>query len=86
LDSSGHPASLEVVGAEREVQTRAAQNLVRIAQEALTNATKHAPGAGVWVSVSYEVGVVALEVGNDAPSRPGATPDTGSGMGLIGMR
>jgi signal transduction histidine kinase len=86
LESSGHPDGLEVVGAERAVETRPAQALVRIAQEALTNAAKHAPGAAVRVTLTFDQATVGLEVVNAAPlSRP-TIDHAGSGMGLVGMR
>ena len=84
LDSSGHPDSLSIVGSERPIQTRPAQALIRIAQESLTNATKHAPGAAVGIEVDYAPDVVELTVVNG----PGTSTGTGegSGMGLVGMR
>ncbi|MGW1891440.1 sensor histidine kinase [Streptomyces sp. NPDC002004] len=57
----------------------------RIAQEALTNARKHAPGAHVGVHVSGAPGDgLTVSVRNPAP--PGEVPDVpGSGQGLIGL-
>jgi signal transduction histidine kinase len=57
----------------------------RIAQEALTNARKHAPGAEVTVTVRGGVGDgVTVTVRNPAP--PGDVPRVpGSGQGLIGL-
>lgn len=57
----------------------------RIAQEGLTNARKHAPGAEVTVSVSGAPGEgLTLSVRNPPP--PGDVPDVpGSGQGLIGL-
>ncbi len=66
----------------------------RVAQESLSNARQHAPGAAVHVAVRFEEREVALEVTNDraAGRAPGgsapAGPARGSGrrgMGLIGM-
>ncbi|WP_189490981.1 sensor histidine kinase [Streptomyces antnestii] len=58
----------------------------RIVQEALTNARKHAPGAGVDVLVAGAPGDgVTVSVRNPAP--PGEVPHVpGSGQGLIGLR
>jgi signal transduction histidine kinase len=84
LTSTGRPDTLVVDGTVREVDVKAAQNLVRIAQESLTNATKHAPGAAVLVTVTYEPNAVGLEVVNDPA--PGAPNAGGSGMGLVGMQ
>ncbi|NGO11638.1 sensor histidine kinase [Streptomyces sp. HC44] len=57
----------------------------RIAQEGLTNARKHAPGAEVTVSVSGAAGAgLTVSVRNPAP--PGEVPLVpGSGQGLIGL-
>ncbi|MEV7095517.1 histidine kinase [Amycolatopsis sp. NPDC051045] len=56
----------------------------RIAQEALTNAVKHAPDGQVDVDVSFFDGVLAVEVRNDVhhPYRPA----DGAGTGLLNMR
>ncbi|MFC8566961.1 sensor histidine kinase [Streptomyces sp. NPDC057245] len=57
----------------------------RIAQEALTNARKHAPGAGVTVTVGGGPGEgLVLSVRNAPPQ--GKVPSVpGSGQGLIGL-
>jgi signal transduction histidine kinase len=57
----------------------------RIAQEALTNAVKHAPGGRVDVDLRYLDGVLAVEVRNDVHHRH-APPADGSGTGLLNMR
>jgi signal transduction histidine kinase len=61
----------------------------RIAQEALSNALRHAPGAAVTVTVSRDPRVLELAVVN-GPSRRAPGPDTGrlagAGFGLRGMR
>ncbi|WP_438290904.1 sensor histidine kinase [Streptomyces sp. HUAS TT7] len=61
------------------------RNAYRIAQEALTNARKHAPGAEVTVTVTGRPGEgLTVEVRNPAP--PGPVPEVpGSGQGLIGL-
>ncbi|CAM5234048.1 histidine kinase OS=Streptomyces albaduncus OX=68172 GN=FHS32_001211 PE=4 SV=1 [Streptomyces griseoloalbus] len=54
------------------------------AQEALTNARKHAPGTEVTVSVAGAPGEdLVVSVRNPAPRR--RTPVPGSGQGLIGL-
>ncbi|MBB5955569.1 signal transduction histidine kinase [Saccharothrix tamanrassetensis] len=55
----------------------------RIAQEGLTNASKHAPGASVQVTVKYEPDALVVEVRNNPPR---VRPADGSGFGLIGLR
>ncbi|MFE7035272.1 sensor histidine kinase, partial [Streptomyces sp. NPDC057621] len=44
VESSGHRDALTVIGTVRELPATVTQNLLRIAQEALTNAARHAPG------------------------------------------
>lgn len=57
--------------------------LYRVAQEAITNAMRHAPGATIHVDLRHERGVVALEVSDDGPGfDPGAVTE----RGLRGMR
>lgn len=64
----------------------------RIAQEALSNAMKHAPGARVRIALAHEPDAVRLAVTNGpATTRPresaGPQPaSTGGGHGIIGMR
>jgi len=85
LDSSGLRDSLTVVGVLREISPTPTQNLLRIAQEGLTNAARHAPGASVKVTLCYNSDSVALEIRNDRAARP-PTGEVGSGLGLVGMR
>ncbi|MEV5280436.1 histidine kinase [Streptomyces sp. NPDC051994] len=68
-----------------DVPVATGRNAYRIAQEALTNARKHAPGAEVTVTVTGRPGEgLAVEVRNPAPV--GAVPEVpGSGQGLIGL-
>ena len=59
----------------------------RIVQEALSNATRHAPGAAVTVTVDHDSDTVRLRVAN-SPGTPGPPSPEGqrSGHGLTGMR
>ena len=61
----------------------------RIVQESLSNASRHAPGAAVTVSVDHDAGAVLLWVANgpgQSPGAPASWPTTGAGHGLAGMR
>jgi signal transduction histidine kinase len=60
--------------------------LYRIAQEALTNATRHAPGSKVQVTLDWVDSSVVLGVTNGGPPAPTKRNTDGSGHGLIGMR
>ncbi|MFD7665328.1 sensor histidine kinase [Streptomyces sp. NPDC059788] len=88
-------ARLEVAGERRELSPEAGLALRRVAQEALTNVRKHAPGARVTVRLAYTEGEVELEVRDSGArrkvrgGRPGTLGDlgsSGSGYGLLGMR
>ncbi|MFG2720865.1 sensor histidine kinase [Streptomyces sp. NPDC048416] len=67
------------------VSAATGRNAYRIAQEALTNARKHAPGAEVTVTVAGHPGEgLTVEIHNPPP--PGHVPEVpGSGQGLIGL-
>jgi signal transduction histidine kinase len=56
-------------------------------QESLTNASKHAPGAAVTVSLDHEADAVLLRVAN-GPGGPDVPPPSEHepGHGLTGMR
>ncbi|MFI6288600.1 sensor histidine kinase [Streptomyces sp. NPDC051018] len=80
-------AETVVQGERRTLAAEASQAVRRVAQEALTNVRKHAPGARVRMTFVYEEGEVTLEVrdwGATAPS--GDLAASGSGYGLLGMR
>jgi signal transduction histidine kinase len=59
----------------------------RIVQESLSNASQHAPGSAVTVSVDQDAGAVFLRVVN-GPASPAGPPahQRGPGHGLTGMR
>ena len=59
----------------------------RIVQESLSNASQHAPGAAVTVSVGRDAGAVLLRVANGpgGPAGPSGS-EHGPGHGLTGMR
>ncbi|MFB4426823.1 sensor histidine kinase [Streptomyces sp. QL37] len=85
LESSGHRGVLTVTGTVREVPVRVTQNLLRIAQEALTNAARYAPGADVGMTLTFEASSTTLRIRN-GPATRAVKARIGSGMGLIGMR
>jgi len=59
----------------------------RIVQESLSNASQHAPGAAVTVSVDRDSGAVVLRVANGPGGSPGPLAnEQGPGYGLAGMR
>jgi signal transduction histidine kinase len=72
-------------GSPRSVAPAAGLALVRVAQEALTNARKHAAGAVVGVELLFAADSVELTVANIA-GVPSGLASTGAGYGLQGMR
>ena len=83
---AGMTLSVDVRGSPREVSAAAELALVRIIQEALTNATKHAPGSTVALQLDWSTDSVRLSVINERPTRQGLPGHDGTGHGLIGMR
>ena len=61
------------------------ESAFRVAQEALTNAVKHAPRAPVSVCVTGDGDAVTVEVVNDEPPGSPPAPASGGGYGLVGM-
>ncbi|MHC5902372.1 sensor histidine kinase [Streptomyces sp. S6] len=53
LESSGHRDALTLRGTPVELPAGVTQNLLRIAQESLTNAARHAPGGEVRVELAF---------------------------------
>ena len=86
------PVSFDTEGVPAPLPPDATLALLRIAQEALVNAAKHAAGQGVAVRLDYEDADVRLTVRNDLdPGARGAdTPvelsTVNGGYGLTGMR
>ena len=78
----------EVGGVPGPLPPDATLALLRIAQEALVNAAKHAPGQGVSVRLDYEDAEVRLTVRNDLDplDGPAAVSTVDGGYGLTGMR
>ncbi len=80
-------AELNVAGSHRALTPHVALALYRIAQEALTNAAKHAPGAPVSVGLVFSPGAVRIAIVNaEATGLPRADAADSGGYGLQGMR
>ncbi|GAA1515967.1 sensor histidine kinase [Kribbella lupini] len=92
--AGGVPATLTVTGEPVALHTEVESTLIRVAQEALTNITKHADARQVVVTLSYLDDVVALDLHDDgqgfvpAPAeRGGGRPEWAvGGFGLLVMR
>jgi signal transduction histidine kinase len=80
-------ATVSVEGVRRPLSVEASQTVRRVAQEALTNVRKHAPGAKAQVRLEYGTAEVTLEVRDSGSATPtGELTVSGSGYGLLGMR
>jgi signal transduction histidine kinase len=84
---AGVSVELSVPTALDQVPSGVAVCAYRIVQESLSNASQHAPGAAVTVSVDHDAGAVLLRVANGpgGPVGPSAN-EPGPGHGLTGMR
>jgi signal transduction histidine kinase len=83
LGRAGLPTDLVVEGEPQALAPGVELAAYRVAQEALTNALKHAGPARARVTVSYEPRVLRLEITDDGP---GTSNRDGGGHGLVGMR
>ncbi|BFU45716.1 sensor histidine kinase [Krasilnikovia sp. MM14-A1004] len=79
------PCDFAVSGKPHPLQSQARLALYRVAQEALTNVTKHATPTRVSLHLSYESTATRLIV-EDFADRPPVVPGETDGYGLTGMR
>ncbi|CAM5685223.1 histidine kinase OS=Streptomyces tendae OX=1932 GN=GUR47_07295 PE=4 SV=1 [Streptomyces tendae] len=86
--AAGATVELHRSGAERPLTPAVDRAAYRIAQEGLTNAHKHAPGAPITVALRYEPDSLVVEVANGpVPAGVPAAPPAISGQqGLTGLR
>jgi signal transduction histidine kinase len=93
--SDARHASLSVEGVPRVLAPDVSLALYRVAQEALTNAAKHAPGTTAAVDLAFVDGQVRLAVLNGPGAEPATGPNetingrlahSGAGYGLQGIR
>ncbi|MCT9109914.1 sensor histidine kinase [Streptomyces mirabilis] len=85
LVATADGADITVVGERQPLPAEASQAVRRVAQEALTNVRKHAPGAKVHMRLEYGEHEVTLGV-RDSGGPPGELSGAGAGYGLLGMR
>lgn len=80
LEDGEFPAQLQEVGTPRRLAIEAEHALYRVAQEALTNASKHAPGATISLTLDFsESWTTSLQVENREATR------SASGDGAFGL-
>lgn len=77
---------VEITGAPRQLPPDVHDAIFRAAQEAVTNARKHAPGGKVLVELEFRPEMVELRVTNGPATEPADLAGTGAGLGLVGMR
>ena len=82
------PVDLVITGAPRPVPAEASLAVYRTAQEALTNARKHAPGQPVRLTLDYAPAELTMRVVNPLPTLDTERPlaASGTGYGLTGLR
>ncbi|MCX4437106.1 sensor histidine kinase [Streptomyces mirabilis] len=85
LVATADGADITVAGERQPLPAEASQAVRRVAQEALTNVRKHAPGAKVHMRLEYGEHEVTLGV-RDSGGPPGELSGAGAGYGLLGMR
>jgi signal transduction histidine kinase len=80
--ASGAAVQLTISGEQRTLAPAIELSAYRIAQEALTNALKHAPGSRTEIHLRYDDDMLVIEVTDDGPGDEGRP----AGHGLTGMR
>jgi signal transduction histidine kinase/ligand-binding sensor domain-containing protein len=84
----GRSCTIEVTvaGSPRKLTEEVEQNLLRIGQEAMANAVRHARPSRIDVQLRYGGGIVALTVRDDGNGFSGPPSDGEPHQGLIGMK
>jgi signal transduction histidine kinase/ligand-binding sensor domain-containing protein len=85
---SGVDVEVDVSGSPGELPQDFEQHLLRIAQEAVTNALKHAGARNIWIKLHIEEHKLYLRIKDDGRGfePEGAFVSVGGHFGLIGMR
>ncbi|GGW88829.1 two-component sensor histidine kinase [Streptomyces malachitofuscus] len=85
--AAGATVELRRSGTRRPLAPAADHAVYRIAQEGLTNAHKHAPGAPITVALRYEPDSLVVEVANGPvpAGAPAGPPAISGGQGLAGL-
>ncbi|MFI6375507.1 sensor histidine kinase [Streptomyces sp. NPDC050546] len=83
--AAGREVTTEINGERRPLPPGVELSAYRIVQEALSNVLRHAPGASAKVRLTYQPDGLEVEIVNSRPTGP-ASPSTGAGHGLLGMR
>jgi signal transduction histidine kinase len=81
--NSGVQLDTKLEGQPYALPEQCEANLLRIAQEALTNAVRHSRTTRIIIRLAYRTGSVELEIGDSGRGMSGQEP---SGFGVDGMR
>ncbi|MFF7243512.1 sensor histidine kinase [Embleya sp. NPDC008237] len=84
--SAGLTVTVSTEGQARPLSPGVDLTAYRIIQEALTNATKHAPDHAARVRLHYAGSRLLVTVTNDGTANGATVPMPGGGYGLMGMR
>jgi signal transduction histidine kinase len=84
--AGGLTLDLTPLPADIELPPTVEEDAFRVVREALTNAMKHAPGARVHVRLALSDGSLEIDVRDHGGRAPSGLAQTGSGLGLTGMR
>lgn len=87
--ASGIPVDLQITGPRQTLPPRFEFHLLRISQEAVTNAIKHSKASRIQVQLEYRRDEVVLKVADDGSgfdSSGGGASQSGQNFGLQGMR
>ena len=82
-ERSSVPVDVRIEGNPRSLPPKVEHELLRIAQEALNNAARHADATAVNLSLTYRADSVSLVIQDDGK---GIAPDAKDGLGLETMR
>lgn len=86
---SSAEVSLKITGAYRPLPAKVANEMLKISQEAILNAARHAQAAHIDVLLAYEQGRVHLTVADDGCGFPESRADRSASsghFGLVGMK
>ncbi|MEU8434316.1 histidine kinase [Streptomyces sp. NPDC029216] len=84
--AAGTDVRLGTAGRPRPLVAACDHAAYRIAQEALTNAYKHAPGSAIAVELRYEDDSLVVEIANGPAADRGSGEVVSGGQGLTGLR
>ncbi|MCU1501449.1 MAG: integral rane sensor signal transduction histidine kinase [Ilumatobacteraceae bacterium] len=83
---AGLQVDLQMTGDPATLEPTVGLTLVRVLQESLANASRHAPGAPIAVEMLVDPAFVRAAVANPLPSAPPRTPPAGVGLSSMSAR